>query len=82
MSSILDTIAKKREEDVREAMTALSLDGVVELAQQWVKDHGQPLNLHSYMHTLSLSHPEVKRLAAEFKRASPSKGPIAGITST
>jgi indole-3-glycerol phosphate synthase len=76
--TILETIAIQRRLDVAEAMRAVSLDSVMAAASSVSEG---PINLSHHLSSKdTTSENQYIKIAAEFKRASPSKGVIAGMT--
>ena len=74
--SILDKIATQRRQDVALAKTKTTLQTLQSLITELDTRQSPPLNLHTIIQQGSIGNPQIS-LAAEFKRASPSKGDIA-----
>jgi anthranilate synthase/indole-3-glycerol phosphate synthase/phosphoribosylanthranilate isomerase len=80
--SILDRIARQRREDSSAAEAQVSCEALKERADALAVEIGEPLNLHTRLTSrrqCAAENPSLPKLsiAAEFKRASPSKGNIA-----
>lgn len=71
----LQQIVTQRELDVAEAKVARPEAGVAQAAERFVAEHGVPLSLMECLEAAEASSWRLA-LAAEFKRASPSKGDI------
>eukprot|EP00929_Paragymnodinium_shiwhaense_P079626 TRINITY_DN41515_c0_g1_i2.p2 TRINITY_DN41515_c0_g1~~TRINITY_DN41515_c0_g1_i2.p2 ORF type:complete len:538 (-),score=140.41 TRINITY_DN41515_c0_g1_i2:33-1646(-) len=71
----LQEIVEQRVLDVEEAKAKTSADDLKQAAKKFEGEHGAPLNLSSHLDTAEKSAWSLA-LAAEFKRASPSKGDI------
>ena len=76
LMSILDKIATQRRQDVALAKTKTTLQTLQSLITELDTRQSPPLNLHTIIQQGSIGNPQIS-LAAEFKRASPSKGDIA-----
>jgi anthranilate synthase/indole-3-glycerol phosphate synthase/phosphoribosylanthranilate isomerase len=75
-SSILDTIATQRKVDVLESKEKINVEKLIEMMNAINVELGHPLNLYDVVIRGSVGNSLIS-LAAEFKRASPSKGDIA-----